>query len=136
MQTSAQKPTSSRRRLRPAPQRRRKLVASAPVRHANLPAELTSFIGREEQVVQVCGTLRTAPLVTLAGTGGVGKTRLALHAAAAVRPNYAYGAWLVELAPVADPEQVPAAVAAALGLRERPRVRDAARPREAAEDEG
>jgi non-specific serine/threonine protein kinase len=68
----------------------------------------------------VTRALRAAGLVTLVGTGGVGKTRLGLHTAAAVQANYAYGAWLVELASVTDPGHVAAAVADALGVRERP----------------
>src|SRR4051794_30059978 len=109
----AHAPSTSKQALRRAPPRRRRLLTRARIRLGNLPPELTTFIGRHEQIVEVCGALWTAPLVTLVGTEGVGKTRLALHAAAAVRPNYAHAAWLVELAPVADSAQVPAAVAAA-----------------------
>jgi non-specific serine/threonine protein kinase len=86
----------------------------------SLPRELTSFIGRQAQVEEVSRALRTAGLVTLVGTGGVGKTRLALHTAAAIEADYAYGAWLVELAPVGDPARVTVAIADALGVRERP----------------
>jgi predicted ATPase/DNA-binding CsgD family transcriptional regulator len=85
-----------------------------------LPRELTSFIGRQQQVEDVSRGLRTAGLVTLAGIGGVGKTRLALRIAAATRAEYAYGAWLVELAPVSGASQVVIAIAEALGIRERP----------------
>jgi non-specific serine/threonine protein kinase len=86
----------------------------------NLPRELTSFVGREEQLAEVSRALQTAGLVTLVGIGGVGKTRLALHTATAIRTRYAQGAWLVELAPVTDPGHIAATVADALGLRERP----------------
>jgi predicted ATPase/DNA-binding CsgD family transcriptional regulator len=85
-----------------------------------LPRELTSFIGRQQQVEEVSRALRTVGVVTLAGTGGVGKTRLALRIAAANRAEYAYGASLVELAPVSDASQVATAIADALGIRERP----------------
>ncbi|MBV9579811.1 MAG: tetratricopeptide repeat protein, partial [Chloroflexi bacterium] len=64
--------------------------------------------------------LQTAPLLTLVGVGGVGKTRLALRAAAAARERYAHGAWLVELARVTDPSEVTLELARTLGVRERP----------------
>jgi predicted ATPase len=57
--------------------------------------------------------------VTLTGVGGVGKTRLALQAAARVLPRFREGAWLVELAPVRDPDSVPAALAAVFGVSAR-----------------
>jgi predicted ATPase len=59
-------------------------------------------------------------MVTLMGTGGVGKTRLALRVAAAALATYADGAWLVELAALQAPQLVPATVASALGIRQRP----------------
>ncbi len=97
------------------------LLSPAPEQVGNLPRDLTSFVGRREQVIMVSRELRTAGLLTLVGPGGVGKTRLALRTAAEARANYAYGAWLVELAPVSDDAtQVAAAVASALGIRERP----------------
>ncbi len=86
----------------------------------NLPRELSSFVGRQQLVADLAAALRAAGLVTLVGVGGVGKTRLALATAAAVQAEYAQGAWLVELAPVTDARQVASAVAAALGVRERP----------------
>jgi non-specific serine/threonine protein kinase len=84
----------------------------------NLPAELSSFIGRQEQIEQVENQVGTQRLVTLVGPGGVGKTRLALQAARALLPDFANGVWLVQLAPVADPAGVPGAIATALGLQE------------------
>ena len=86
----------------------------------NLPRALSSFVGRQEQVADLAQALSTTGLLTLVGIGGVGKTRLALATATAVRDNYAHGVWLVELAAVTDPTQVAAKVAAALGVRERP----------------
>jgi len=86
----------------------------------NLPIPLTNFIGREREIAEIQWLLATTRLLTLAGPGGCGKTRLALEAAAALLPAYPDGAWLVELAALADPALVPQAVAAALGVRETP----------------
>ena len=86
------------------------------------PAVLTSFVGRAGPVREVAGLLEEHRLVTVTGPGGVGKTRLAGQVARAVAGRFADGAWLAELAPVRDPAQVPAVVAAALGVREQPGV--------------
>ena len=86
------------------------------------PAELTSFIGRAGPVREVAGLLAEYRLVTVTGPGGAGKTRLAGQVARRVAGRFADGAWLVELAPVRDPAQVAAVVAAALGVREQPGV--------------
>jgi predicted ATPase len=86
------------------------------------PAALTSFVGRDGPVREVAGLLAGRWLVTVTGPGGSGKTRLAAEVAGRVAGRFADGVWLAELAPVADPEQVPAAVAAALGVREQPGV--------------
>ncbi|NES14114.1 MULTISPECIES: BTAD domain-containing putative transcriptional regulator [Micromonospora] len=88
-----------------------------PVR-GNLPAALTSFVGREEAVDRVGALLDGYRLVTLTGPGGAGKTRLAVESGRAVAGRFPDGVWLVELAPVTDPAEVPQAVLAALGLRE------------------
>ncbi|GAA2435823.1 BTAD domain-containing putative transcriptional regulator [Actinomadura vinacea] len=82
----------------------------------NVRAPLTSFVGRERERARLRGLLAGNRLVTLVGPGGVGKTRLATTVAA--------GAWLVELAPVTDPDEVPYAVAAALDLHEPGRSAD------------
>ena len=86
----------------------------------NLPKPITSFIGRLDERADAAERIRTgaASLVTLTGTGGSGKTRLALQVASDVVSGFPHGAWLVELAGVNDPLQVPAAVAAALDLRD------------------
>jgi predicted ATPase/DNA-binding CsgD family transcriptional regulator len=84
------------------------------------PAALTSFIGRAGPVREVVGLLEQHRLVTVTGPGGAGKTRLAGEVAKHVASRFADGAWLAELAPVADPAQVAAIVAAALGGREQP----------------
>ena len=86
------------------------------------PAVLTSFIGRSGPVREVAALLERYRLVTVTGPGGSGKTRLAGEVARQVAGRFEDGVWLVELAPVHDPEQVPAAVAAALGVREQPGV--------------
>lgn len=84
----------------------------------NLPQQLTSFIGRERELAAVKGLLGSHRLVTLAGSGGCGKTRLALQAAADVLEGYPNGAWLVELGSLLEPALVAQAVVSALGLRE------------------
>ena len=89
------------------------------VRPHTLPAALTPFIGRHNELHQI-GQLLADPgnrLLTLTGTGGVGKTRLALQAAQACQDNYPHGAWLVTLASLSEPELVPLSVAAAFDLR-------------------
>ncbi len=83
-----------------------------------LPLELTSFVGRRAELAELKNLLASTRLVTLTGIGGVGKTRLALRAASAVRGEFADGVWLVELADVSDPSLLIAVVAAALGLRD------------------
>ncbi len=92
-------------------------AAPAERRH-NLPALLTRFIGRERETGEVRQLLASSPIVTLTGFGGTGKTRLALEVAAMARQDYPDGAWFVELAPLADAELVPQAVAAVLGVKE------------------
>ncbi|HMN62531.1 MAG TPA: AAA family ATPase, partial [Anaerolinea sp.] len=86
----------------------------------NLPAQLTSFIGREKEIAGLQERIQERPagLVTLTGSGGTGKTRLALRAAEQLLKRYPQGIWLVELAPVSDPELITRAVAESLGVRE------------------
>ncbi|MBA2364777.1 MAG: tetratricopeptide repeat protein, partial [Chloroflexia bacterium] len=84
----------------------------------NLPVPLTSFIGREREIADVGHLLATTRLLTLIGTGGCGKTRLALEVARGSIPEYADGVWLVELAGLSDPHMVPGAVAGVLGITE------------------
>ncbi len=86
----------------------------------NLPVQLTSFIGREQEMAEVKDLLTTTHLLTLTGPGGTGKTRLSLQVAAEVLDVFPDGAWLVELAPLADPALLPQAVASTLGVREQP----------------
>jgi predicted ATPase len=84
----------------------------------NLPLQLTSFVGRDQEIAEVTRLLNTSRLLTLTGAGGAGKTRLALQVAADQLPHYPQGVWLVELAPLADAAMVPRTLAAVLGLRE------------------
>src|SRR6201991_4104571 len=86
----------------------------------NLPAQLTSFIGRQAQMADVRTLLADNRLVTLTGAGGAGKTRLAIEIAARLASEFANGAWYVDLAPTAYAEVVPVVVARALGLPDQP----------------
>jgi predicted ATPase/DNA-binding SARP family transcriptional activator len=113
---------------RPAPGRASGRADGGP--HGNLPAAVTSFLGRDGDVDDVGALLRAHRLVTLTGPGGAGKTRLAVEAARAAladgRPprspspdgSFPGGGWLAELAPVTDPSEVPVTVLSAFGLRE------------------
>jgi predicted ATPase/DNA-binding XRE family transcriptional regulator len=83
----------------------------------NLPHTLTSFIGRKNEVEEICRLLDSSRLLTLTGTGGIGKTRLALQSAAGVLERYSDGVWLVELAYLVDPALVTQVVAGTLGLQ-------------------
>jgi predicted ATPase/class 3 adenylate cyclase len=86
----------------------------------NLPVQLNSFVGRERELAQTKDLLSATHLLTLIGPGGTGKTRMAVHLAGETLPAFTDGAWLVELAPLADPALVLQTVAATLGLRENP----------------
>ena len=85
---------------------------------SNLPADLTSFVGRRPELREVKRLLTTARLLTLTGSGGVGKTRLALRAAAEMSRGFPDGAWLVQLASINDPLLVTQAVFGALGVHD------------------
>src|SRR5215212_2532500 len=89
-------------------------------RKHNLPAALNSFVGREQELLEVKRELAMSRLLTLWGAGGSGKTRLALEVAGDLVGAYPDGAWFVELAPLAEGGLVPQAVAAALSVKERP----------------
>ncbi|HXW82641.1 MAG TPA: BTAD domain-containing putative transcriptional regulator, partial [Acidimicrobiales bacterium] len=82
----------------------------------NLPLALSRFIGRAEELATVQKLVADNRMVTLTGPGGVGKTRLAVEVAHSVRDQYSDGIWLVDLAPVRDPDLVPATIASALGV--------------------
>nr|WP_232425763.1 adenylate/guanylate cyclase domain-containing protein [Mycobacterium sp. JS623] len=86
----------------------------------NLRPAATSFIGRGGEVANVQAALRAHRLVTLTGVGGVGKTRLALEAAAQLVGEFPDGVWVFELAAVTDPAAIPDAVAAVLSITQQP----------------
>jgi predicted ATPase/DNA-binding SARP family transcriptional activator len=101
-------------------------LASAPARprgrpvavvRGNLPAPLTTFVGRQEELVELGRLLGTCRLLSLTGPGGAGKTRLAIELGRRIAEEHRDGVWLVELGPVTDPEGVAAAVASALESR-------------------
>jgi predicted ATPase len=98
------------------------VVADAPGSLHGFPASLTSFVGRAQATGEIAAQLAEYRLVTLTGPGGAGKTRLAGHVARRVAGRFADGVWLAELAGVRDPAQVPAAMAAALGIHDLPAV--------------
>ncbi|MEV4116715.1 BTAD domain-containing putative transcriptional regulator [Nonomuraea sp. NPDC049695] len=97
---------------RPAP-----AADAARTRPGNLPAPLTSFIGRDDDLARIDTLLAAGRLVTVVGPGGAGKTRLAVEAARRHRHEYRDGAWMIDLASVTEPVKVGAAVLAGIGLR-------------------
>jgi predicted ATPase/DNA-binding CsgD family transcriptional regulator len=98
------------------------VAADVPGSLHGFPASLTSFVGRAQATDEIAAQLADYRLVTLTGPGGAGKTRLAGEVAGRVAGRFADGVWLAELAAVRDPAQVPAAVAAALGIHDLPVV--------------
>ncbi len=88
----------------------------------NLPSQNTSFVGRERESAEIRQLLGETRLLTLLGTIGIGKTRLALQVAADVLDDYRDGVWLVDLEAVSDPRLVEPAVARVLGLTEETNV--------------
>ena len=83
----------------------------------NLPAQVTSFVGRTREMADVKRLLGNTRLLTLTGAGGTGKTRLSLQVAAEVLERFSHGVWLVELATASDPTIVPEAIASVLDVR-------------------
>jgi predicted ATPase/DNA-binding SARP family transcriptional activator len=82
----------------------------------NLPAALTAFVGRAEELAELRTLVEASRLVTLVGPGGAGKTRLALEVASSMRDRFPDGVWLVELASVSDEELVARTIASSIGL--------------------
>jgi predicted ATPase/serine/threonine protein kinase len=89
-------------------------------RRHNLPAQLTSFIGRSREIAEIRRLLPTARLLTLTGAGGCGKTRLALQVAAELVAQFSDGVWVVDLGPLSEPDLITHTVAATLGIRGAP----------------
>lgn len=92
-------------------------IRSLEARAHNLPIQLTSLVGRDQEIEEISRLLEANRLVTLAGAAGCGKTRLALHVAAELLDRYPDGVWLAELSQSSDPEDVPMKAAEAVGLR-------------------
>ena len=84
----------------------------------NLRTQVTSIVGREEEIARIAALLAGGPLVTIVGPGGAGKTRLAVECAGRLADRWPDGTWLVELAAVTGPDSVATAVLAALGSRD------------------
>ena len=84
----------------------------------NLPVQLTSFIGRENEIANIKRKLQTHRLVTLTGPGGTGKTRLSLQVAVDLLDRYHDGVWFIELAPLTDPDLIPQTILSAIGISE------------------
>src|SRR6516164_4228846 len=86
----------------------------------NLPAQVSSFVGRDAELAAVRALVVGSRLVTLTGAGGAGKTRLALRVAAGLADGAGDGVWFADLAPLADPDLVAVTVADVLGVRQEP----------------
>ena len=95
-------------------------IKSLDLQPNNLPAQLTSFIGREKEIDEIKAALSESRLVTLTGSGGTGKTRLSIETGLQLLPRFSNGVWLVELAPLSDEAQIIPALAQAFGLQELP----------------
>jgi predicted ATPase/DNA-binding CsgD family transcriptional regulator len=87
---------------------------------SNLPIQLTSFVGRDRELMELDMLLGSTRALTIAGAGGCGKTRLALQLAAAALDRYPGGAWWLELAPLSDPPLIESALATSVGVRPLP----------------
>jgi predicted ATPase/class 3 adenylate cyclase len=86
----------------------------------NLPAPITSFVGRDRELREIGELLASVRLLTLSGAGGCGKTRLAIEAAARALPSFSDGVFFVGLAPITDPALIDSTIARSMGVREEP----------------
>jgi len=84
----------------------------------NLPAQMTSFIGREKEIAEIKQALSEHRLVTLTGSGGTGKTRLSLQVAADLLDQFPDGVWFIELAPLTNPELIPKSILSVFHIAE------------------
>ncbi len=91
-------------------------VPAPPRPPTNLPEPVSELIGRDVELKEVLGLTATQRMVTLTGAGGIGKTRLGLEVARRLLPEFADGVWIIELAPLSDPDLVPVTVATEFGL--------------------
>ena len=106
------------RQLDLEPSEETRALAFKRISKIRVPIPLTSFIGREKEIKEVAALLAKSRLVTLTGSGGVGKTRLAIQVVAEVLDRFPDGVWFLDLAPLSDPALVPATFANIVGLRE------------------
>jgi predicted ATPase/class 3 adenylate cyclase len=86
----------------------------------NLPVQLTSFVGRENEIAELKQAIQAHRLVTLTGSGGTGKTRLSLQVAAELLASFDHGVWFIELAPLSDPDLIPRTIISTIGIGEQP----------------
>lgn len=96
------------------------MPASPETRRHNLTADLTSFIGRHKELLDLCRLAATSRLLSLTGAGGVGKTRLAVRLAVSLLDRFPDGVWLADFAPLSGPDLMAQTIATAIGLREAP----------------
>ncbi len=95
-------------------------LADSPGLLTNLPAQVSSFVGREAELAEVSALVGGSRLVTLTGAGGAGKTRLGLQVAASLADGAGDGVWFADLAPLADPDLVAVTVGNVLGVSQQP----------------
>jgi predicted ATPase/DNA-binding XRE family transcriptional regulator len=114
-------PDEARRTLERCARRSRGARGAGQAPAHNLPRQLTSCLGRDEFVAEIADVLQTAPLVSIVGTGGAGKTRAAIEVGRRSLNRFPHGVWFVELAPLNDPGLVAHALAGALRVAESPR---------------
>ncbi|MDQ6710307.1 MAG: adenylate/guanylate cyclase domain-containing protein, partial [Candidatus Dormibacteraeota bacterium] len=93
-------------------------LKSLEIRKNNVPLQLTTFLGRDKEIAELKPLIQSTRLLTLVGSGGIGKTRLAIQLATEVLESYGNGVWIVELAPITDPDLVPRALMTVLDVHE------------------
>src|SRR5262249_49199830 len=96
------------------------VLRSLDARPNNLPAQVSTFVGRDEVIREVQGALEGTRLLTLTGPGGTGKTRLAVEVGYKLLPAFVDGVWFVDLSTVIDPSVVPAEIVIAIGATRDP----------------